>query len=268
MVRALAVRGYMTGSTSTSIWTQYARGVRAYCGATLPEGLRKNDVLRAPLVTPTTKAEDHDELISPAEARGAACCACAACCAAVPVLCVVAHTQFSFHSLQIVSRGLMTQAQWDAVSSRALALFAFGQAAAAARGLLLVDTKYEFGMDAAGNILLIDEIHTPDSSRYWVASTYEARHGAGQEPENIDKEFLRLWFASRCDPYADKVLPSAPPELVSELSRRYVLLYETITGQRFVPPPAGEDAPARMRADTAAALAALRAPGGVLHAKK
>ncbi len=161
----------------------------------------------------------------------------------------------------------MTQAQWDAVSSAALALFAFGQAAAASRGLLLVDTKYEFGMDADGNILLIDEIHTPDSSRYWVASTYEARHTAGQEPENIDKEFLRLWFAARCDPYGAAPLPAAPPELVAELSRRYVLLYETITGQRFAPPAAGEDARALMRSDTAAALTALRAPGGVLHKK-
>ena len=229
-----AVRGYMTGSTSTSIWTQYAKGVRSYCGATLPEGLRKNDVLPGAMVTPTTKAEDHDELISPAE---------------------------------IVSRGLMTQAQWDAVSSAALALFSYGQAAAASRGLLLVDTKYEFGMDEAGNILLIDEIHTPDSSRYWVASTYESRHGSGQEPENIDKEFLRLWFAQRCDPYADAQLPQAPPELVAELSRRYVLLYETITGLRFQPPPTGEDAQARMRADVTAALAALRAPGGALARK-
>ena len=159
----------------------------------------------------------------------------------------------------------MTQAQWDAVSSAALALFAHGQAEAASRGLLLVDTKYEFGTDAGGNILLIDEIHTPDSSRYWVASTYEARHGAGQEPENIDKEFLRLWFASRCDPYKDERLPAAPPELVAELSRRYVLLYETITGLQFAPPAPGEDAQRRMRDDTAAALAALRAPGGALH---
>ncbi len=161
----------------------------------------------------------------------------------------------------------MTQAQWDTVAAAALALFAFGQAAAASRGLLLVDTKYEFGTDAEGNILLIDEIHTPDSSRYWVASTYEARHSSKQEPESIDKEFLRLWFAERCDPYADKVLPDAPAELVAELSRRYVLLFETITGQRFAAPAAGEDAREAMRRDTAAALAALRAPGGVLHKK-
>ena len=122
-------------------------------------------------------------------------------------------------------------------------------------------------MDAAGNILLIDEIHTPDSSRYWVASTYEARHAAAQEPENIDKEFLRLWFAQRCDPYNDATLPQAPPELVAELSRRYVLLYETITGQRFQAPPQGEVAQKRMRADVTAALAALRAPGGALARK-
>jgi len=226
----------MTGSTSTSIWTQYAKGVRLYCGATLPEGLRKGDPLPAPLVTPTTKADDHDELISPAE---------------------------------IVARGLMTAAQWEETSAAALRLFADGQAAAAARGLLLVDTKYEFGVDASGRGLLIDEVHTPDSSRYWVASSYAERHAAGLEPENIDKEFLRLWFAERCDPYGDAPLPAAPPELVAELSRRYVLLYETITSRAFdalVPTASAEAEAERMRVDTEAALVRLRSPGGPLHA--
>jgi phosphoribosylaminoimidazole-succinocarboxamide synthase len=225
----------MTGSTSTSIWTQYSQGVRDYCGHRLPDGLRKGDRLPVPLVTPTTKAEDHDELISPAD---------------------------------IVARGLMTQAQWDAVSASALALFTHGQQAAQARGLLLVDTKYEFGVDPSSQQpLLIDEIHTPDSSRYWVASTYAQRHAEGLEPENIDKEFLRLWFAQRCDPYKDDQLPPAPPELVAELSRRYVLLYETITGQAFqVPPPDVQGAATReaMKRDVHAALAKLRAPGGAL----
>eukprot|EP00887_Chlorella_sp_A99_P004593 scaffold4.g4593.t1 len=192
------------------------------------------------VITPTTKAEDHDEPISPAE---------------------------------IVAQGLMSEADWDAASSAALALFAFGQAAAAARGLLLVDTKYEFGKDAEGkgrgggadvwgkdadgNVLLIDEIHTPDSSRYWLADTYEARHAAGAEPQNIDKEFLRLWFRANCDPYNDSVLPEAPAELVAELSRRYVLLYEKITGQPFQPAPLDEPPAQRMRRNIAAALERL-----------
>jgi len=159
----------------------------------------------------------------------------------------------------------MTQEQWDAAATSALALFAFGQAAAAARGLVLVDTKYELGVSADGRVLLVDEIHTPDSSRYWVAATLATRRAAGLEPESVDKEFLRLWFASVCDPYNDATLPPAPPDLVAELARRYVLLYETITGLAFAPPAAGEDVAEAMRRDTAAALAALRAPGGALH---
>lgn len=214
-------RGFMTGSTDTSLWTHYKAGAREYCGNAFPDGLKKNDRLAANVITPTTKAETHDVPIAPAD---------------------------------IVAQGLMSQADWDAVSAAALGLFAFGQQEAAKRGLILVDTKYEFGKDAEGNIVLIDEIHTPDSSRYWLADTYEARHAAGQEPQNIDKEFLRLWFRANCDPYADEILPAAPKELVMELSRRYVLLYEMITGERFVPaplqPPPGE----RMKANVLAAL--------------
>ena len=217
-------RGFMTGSTDTSLWTHYKNGARDYCGNTFPAGMAKNDRLSHNVITPTTKAEDHDEPINPEE---------------------------------IISRGLMSAADWEAASQAALALFAFGQAEAAKRGLLLVDTKYEFGKDDQGNILLIDEIHTPDSSRYWIAGTYESRHAAGQEPQNIDKEFLRLWFRANCDPYKDVVLPAAPAELVAELSRRYVLLYETITGQEFVPaplqPPPGE----RIKANVSAALESL-----------
>jgi len=200
-------RGFMTGSTDTSLWTHYKAGAREYCGNSFPDGMRKNDRLARNVITPTTKAEDHDVPISPGE---------------------------------IVAQGLMSQKDWDTVSAAALALFDFGQQEAAKRGLLLVDTKYEFGKDADGVIRLIDEIHTPDSSRYWLAETYEARHVAGKEPENIDKEFLRLWFRERCDPYKDKVLPEAPVELVAELSKRYVYLYEKITGQQFQVPPLGE----------------------------
>ena len=128
-----------------------------------------------------------------------------------------------------------------------------GRAAAPRRGLLLVDTKYEFGVDAEGTIRLIDEIHTPDSSRYWLADSYTRRHAAGQEPENVDKEFLRLWFRANCDPYRDEVLPAAPAELVTELSRRYILLFETITGEPFQPPALDEPLHERLRRNLAAA---------------
>ncbi len=194
------VRGYITGSTSTSLWTVYHGGHREYCGNRLPEGMRKNQRLETPLSTPTTKEAEHDRPISPAE---------------------------------IVAEGWLTSAEWEEASTKALNLFRFGQEQALRQGLILVDTKYEFGRDEAGNILLIDEIHTPDSSRYWIADSYEERFARGEEPQNIDKEFLRLWFIDHCDPYHDETLPEAPEELVIELSRRYVYLFETITGQKF-----------------------------------
>lgn len=197
------VRGYITGTTDTSLWTQYRNGVRNYCGISLAEGMVKNEKLKENIITPTTKEEPHDRPISPKE---------------------------------IVDEGWMSQEDWDAASKAALALFAFGQAEAAKRGLILVDTKYEMGKDAEGNITLIDEIHTPDSSRYWLEESYEQRLSEGQEPENIDKEFLRLWFRKNCDPYNDPVLPEAPAELVTELSYRYIMLYEMITGKKFTFP--------------------------------
>ena len=201
------VRGYITGSTSTSLWTVYNNGDREYCGNILSEGLKKNQKLEANMLTPTTKEEHHDHPIAPPE---------------------------------IVSEGWMTQEDWDYCSQKALALFAFGQQKAAEHGLILVDTKYEMGRDKDGTIRLIDEIHTPDSSRYWVAETYDERMSAGQEPQNIDKEFLRLWFVDNCDPYNDKTLPDAPDELVAELSSRYIYLYETITGKAFPFPDTGK----------------------------
>jgi phosphoribosylaminoimidazole-succinocarboxamide synthase len=196
------VRGYMTGSTDTSIWTQYASGVRNFCGHALPEGMKKNEPLTANLVTPTTKEATHDRPITAEE---------------------------------IVAEGWMTQAEWDFSAAKALELFAFGQKLAAERGLILVDTKYEFGVDEAGEILLIDEIHTPDSSRYWLADSYAERVAAGKEPDMIDKEFFRLWFRERCDPYKDAELPTPPDELIAELASRYILLFEKITGEEFVP---------------------------------
>ena len=201
------VRGYITGSTSTSLWTVYNNGDREYCGNILSEGLKKNQKLEANMLTPTTKEEHHDRPIAPPE---------------------------------IVSEGWMTQEDWDYCSQKALALFAFGQQKAAEHGLILVDTKYEMGRDTDGTIRLIDEIHTPDSSRYWIAETYDERMSADQEPQNIDKEFLRLWFVDNCDPYNDKTLPDAPDELVAELSSRYIYLYETITGKAFPFPDTGK----------------------------
>jgi phosphoribosylaminoimidazole-succinocarboxamide synthase len=217
------VRGYLTGSTDTSLWTHYARGEREYCGNAFPDGLVKNQRLAANVITPTTKAVDHDVPISPRD---------------------------------ILAQGLMTPAEWEAASTAALALFAFGQETAARRGLLLVDTKYEFGVDPrTGSVVLVDEVHTPDSSRYWLADTYAARTAAGQEPQSIDKEFVRLWVRARCDPYAaDAAIPQPPADLVAELARRYITLHERITGTDFVPAPLGGDANARMRAAVRAAL--------------
>lgn len=194
------VRGYITGSTSTSLWTVYKNGSRNYCGISLPEGLVKNQRLSTSLLTPTTKEKDHDRPISPEE---------------------------------IISEGWMTKNDLEAASKIALQLFTFGQKKALENGLILVDTKYELGRDNNGNIILVDEIHTPDSSRYWIADKYDDRFNSGKEPQNIDKEFLRLWFVDNCDPYNDEVLPPAPEELIIELSQRYIFLYETITGNVF-----------------------------------
>ena len=201
------VRGFITGSTSTSLWTVYNNGDREYCGNKLPEGLKKNEKLESNMLTPTTKEEHHDRPISPEE---------------------------------IVSENWMTKEDWDYCSQKALDLFEFGQKKAQENGMILVDTKYEMGRDENGKILLIDEIHTPDSSRYWITDTYEERMSSGQEPQNIDKEFLRLWFVDNCDPYNDKELPPAPDDLVIELSSRYIYLYETITGSVFPFPDRGK----------------------------
>jgi phosphoribosylaminoimidazole-succinocarboxamide synthase len=137
---------------------------------------------------------------------------------------------------EIIELGLMSSEDYDVAAKMSLDLFAFGQKTAKENGLILVDTKYELGKGASGEIKFVDEIHTPDSSRFWIGSSYKERISVGDEPENIDKEFLRLWFAKNCDPYNDDILPNAPDELVAELSARYILLYELITGERFVFP--------------------------------
>ncbi|HYC34359.1 MAG TPA: phosphoribosylaminoimidazolesuccinocarboxamide synthase [Candidatus Paceibacterota bacterium] len=196
----MVVRGFITGVTGTSLWTNYEKGQRDFGNFTLPDGMKKNERLQTPVLTPTTKSDEHDRPITPKE---------------------------------IVAEGLLSQELWDKVANIALALFKRGQEIADQRGLILVDTKYEFGLDENGEVVLIDEIHTPDSSRYWMKETYESRFNEGKEPEFFDKEFLRLWFKDNCDPYNDPVLPEAPHELVRELSRRYIEIYERITGETF-----------------------------------
>lgn len=194
------VRGYITGVTETAAWTAYSRGERNFCGNILPEGLKKNQKFNKPIITPNIKSVEHDEKTSADE---------------------------------IIKRKLMTKEQWDHISEKALKLFSRGTRTASENGLILVDTKYEFGFDNNGIIFLIDEIHTSDSSRFWIKETYNEKFINGEEPENIDKEFLRLWFKEHCDPYKDKVLPEAPEELVVELSKRYIQLYEMTTGKKF-----------------------------------
>ena len=215
----VVVRGYLAGTTSTSVLTQYKAGVRQMYGHTLPDGLRDNQVLPAPIITPTSKAFDggHDEPLTPQE---------------------------------IVAQGLLTQSQWDEVSAKALALFARGQKMAAERGLILVDTKYEFGTDEAGNILIGDEIHTPDSSRYWIASGYQAAFEVGSRPPSFDKDVIRSWVAARCDPYKDPI-PEIPADMIEATSKVYIEAFEAITGQKFVPDLSGETPLDRVRANLA-----------------
>ncbi|CAK7347212.1 unnamed protein product [Dovyalis caffra] len=218
------VRGYVTGSTDTSLWTVYKNGVRNYCGNALPDGLVKSQKLPANILTPTTKAEDHDVPITPDE---------------------------------IIKSGLMNEADYYEASRKALSLFEYGQRVALEHGLILVDTKYEFGKGSDGSVLLIDEVHTPDSSRYWIANSYEERFQNGLEPENVDKEFLRLWFKDHCNPYEDKVLPDAPEDLVCELAWRYIFLYETITKSKFEMPLTEEPILDRISRNVELALSSL-----------
>ena len=203
----IVVRGYLAGATSTSILTMYRAGRRQMYGQRLPDGLADNQALETPIITPTSKAADgaHDEPLTAGE---------------------------------ILARGLLSEAQWRQVSETALALFARGQALAAERGLILADTKYEFGVDAGGTIRLADEIHTPDSSRFWFAESYQQQFESGEAPESFDKDFVRNWVVARCDPYTDPI-PEIPPEIVIETAAVYIRAFETITGQSFEFPPAG-----------------------------
>ena len=220
----IVVRGYLAGTTGTSVLTMYRAGQRAMYGHHLPDGMRDNQELPAPIVTPTSKAEagGHDAPLTAAD---------------------------------ILTRGLLSPAQWEEVTARALALFARGQAMARDRGLILADTKYEFGTDADGRIVLADEVHTPDSSRYWRADSYPARFAAGEKPDSFDKDFVRNWVAARCDPYKDPI-PAIPEALILDTARVYIQAYETITGREFQFPAAEGGVLDRVRANLDAYLRA------------
>jgi phosphoribosylaminoimidazole-succinocarboxamide synthase len=197
------VRGYITGVTSTALWRRYELGERHIYGYHLPDGLRKNAALPHPMITPTTKggSTGHDERLTCAE---------------------------------VVSRGLLPSPVWDEVQAAALAVFRRGQALAEQTGLILVDTKYEFGRAPNGSVLLIDEVHTPDSSRFWEGSTYAARLAVDLEPENLDKEFVRLAYAA-LDYRGDGDPPAMPADLWVATAERYISVFERLTGAQFVP---------------------------------
>ncbi len=196
----MVVRGYITGVTDTALWTNYQKGQRDFGGFVLPEGMKKNQKLDEPVLTPTTKSDVHDKPVTPKE---------------------------------IISEKIVEPELWENLSKTAKALFKRGREVAEKNGLILVDTKYEFGLNNKGELMLIDEIHTPDSSRYWKLNTYQQRFNEGKEPEYFDKEFLRLWFKENCDPYKDEVLPQAPAEMIAELASRYIQIYEQLTGDKF-----------------------------------
>lgn len=199
----VVVRGYITGVTQTALWYRYSQGERTIYGLDFPDNLQKNDALPTPIITPTTKgsATGHDERIT---------------------------------SAQVVALGLATESQWTQICAAAVAVFQHGQAIARQAGLILVDTKYEFGVTPSGEVLLIDEVHTPDSSRFWLADSYAARHAAGQEPENFDKEFVRLYYAAQGYRGDGEPMP-LPAELAVQAAQRYIRTYELLTGQPFVP---------------------------------
>jgi phosphoribosylaminoimidazole-succinocarboxamide synthase len=203
------MRAYLTGSTSTSIWTAYARGDRSYCGHRLPEGLRKHEALPQPILTPTTKAPqgEHDALTSRDE---------------------------------ILASGAVDAKVYAEAEQLTRALFAEGQRHAASRGLILVDTKYELGQDRAGRLVVIDEIHTPDSSRYWYRDRYEQALSQGRDPEALDKEYVRRWLQEQ-GYRGEGPSPELPLDVRCEAARRYIEAFEKIAGRDFEPdtePPA------------------------------
>lgn len=197
------MRAYLTGVTSTSIWTAYARGERTYCGHRLPEGLHKHERLPEPLLTPTTKAEHggHDEPVSRDD---------------------------------LLRRGALSEARWDEAERLVTRLFSEGARWAESRGLLLVDTKYELGLDEDGRLVVVDEIHTPDSSRYWYAERYARAMRDGADPEALDKEYLRRWLVET-GYRGEGAPPEIPIAVRCEAARRYIEAYEQVTGRAFEP---------------------------------
>lgn len=199
----MVVRGYITGVTDTSIWGSYEKGERIIYGIKFPDGLKKNQKLKEPVITPTTKADFglHDERLTEKE---------------------------------ILEKKIVTSAIWKQMKKVALNLFEKGQKIADKAGMILVDTKYEFGLDEKGKLILIDEIHTPDSSRYWVKKTYKERFKKGLEPDSFDKEPLRIWFKEQGYKGKGKI-PKMPPEFLAKMSMLYMSIYEKITGKKFTP---------------------------------
>lgn len=197
------MRGYLTGTTSTSIWTAYARGERRFCGHVLPDGLRRHEKLPTPLLTPTTKAlhGEHDAPTSRDE---------------------------------LLARGTLSEALFDAAHALVQRLFAEGTRHAAKQGLILVDTKYELGLDEQDELIVIDEIHTPDSSRYWRIDGYEKALSEGGSPAAIDKEYVRLWLAEQ-GYKGEGPPPELPIEVRVEAATRYIDAFEQVTGRAFVP---------------------------------
>ena len=199
----MVMRAYLTGTTSTSIWVHYEKGEREFCGHPLPDGMKKHQKLPAPLLTPSTKAAHGDHDISASREK-------------------------------ILEISGMPADEFDQAAEMAKALFATGQRICAERGLILVDTKYEFGKTKDGKIVVIDEIHTPDSSRFWFTNTYEERFSAGQDPESFDKEYVRR-FLSAQGFIGDGPIPEIPDDVRVEATRRYIEAVEQITGEPFVP---------------------------------
>ena len=199
----VVVRGYITGVTSTALWYRYSLGDREIYGYRFPDGLRKNGILPEPIITPTTKGEGtaHDERLT---------------------------------NTEVVEKGLLDATTWEQVTAATLAVFKRGQAVAQKAGLILVDTKYEFGRAPDGRVLLIDEVHTPDSSRFWKADSYPTLFAAGQEPENFDKEFVRIAYTEH-GYRGEGEPPRMPSDLWVAASQRYIGIYEMLTGETFAP---------------------------------
>ena len=197
----MVVRGYLTGVTTTSAWYSYEKGIRDFCGNKLPDGMVKNEKFKEPIITPSTKAEkgQHDDSIS---------------------------------GKQVLERGLVDEKIYHEMEKTALALFDFGTKLVAKNNLILVDTKYEFGLDKDGNLTLIDEVHTPDSSRFWIKDTYERLFEAGKDPEKLDKEYVRQYLADK-DFIGEGDIPEIPDDVKVEAAKRYIKAYEMITGKEF-----------------------------------